>query len=161
MPNNVIKSFSEKTGLSTKEIEEIWSKAKAYVTNELNIKESEGDKYWKAVTGTLKHWLKGKLKKEEFEQFFKLLEDTATGDVVKYDQPLGVVTRRPDGSTHEGHPFFNIDDKHTISKILDGKKKSERWEHLLQDKGIHHWANKNFLKSFYIKTPEGLFIKVR
>jgi len=160
MPNNIIQSFSEKTGLPVKEIEEMWLKSKQYVSKELNISEKDNEKFYKAVVGTLKHWLRNKLKKEEFEQFFNLLENTVTGDVVKYEQPLGVVTRNPDGN-FQGSPYFNIDDKHTISKILDGKKKHERWQHLLTDKGIHDWANKNHLKSFYVKTADGLHIKVR
>ena len=91
----------------------------------------------------------------------ELFENTVTADVVKYDQPLGIVTRNPDGVMHDGNAYFTIDDKHIISKLLAGKKKNKRWKELLQDKSIHDWANKNYLKSFYIRTPEGLHIKIR
>lgn len=161
MPNPLIQKYSKETGLSPEEIESKWDSAKKYVSDELHISKEEGDKYWKAVTGTLKHWLRGKLKKEEFEQFFVLLEQTVTGDIVKYDQPLGRVTRNPDGTTFDGSPYFAVKDKYTVSKILDGKKKNKRWKELIEDKGIHDWANKHYLKSFYIQTPEGLYIKVR
>jgi Zn-dependent M16 (insulinase) family peptidase len=115
------------------------------------------------VTGTLKHWLKSKLKEEDFKVIDKILkEETETGDIEKYEQPLGhVMVRRPDGVAHDGNPFFNIEDEVVMSKLLDGKKKNEHWKNLILDKGIHSWANKNFLKSFHIKTKDGLLIKMR
>lgn len=163
MPNSIVKSFAEKTGLSIAEIEDKWESAKKYVKDELKISQDAGEKFWQAVTGTLKYWLRNKLKTEDFVVIDKMLKEaTETGDVEKYEQPLGnqVLMRRPDGIAHDGNPFFNVDEEIT-TKLLDGKKKNEPWRNLIADKGIHGWANKNYLKSFHVKTKSGIMVKVR
>jgi hypothetical protein len=94
------------------------------------------------------------------KSFLELFEMTETGDVQKYDPKMNLQKRKPDGTAHDGNPYFIITDDHVISKLLNGRKKSEHWKHSLHDKDIHDWANKHHLKSFYIKT-NNFFIKVR
>jgi hypothetical protein len=74
---------------------------------------------------------------------------------------MSLQKRKPDGVAHDGNPYFIINDNHVISKLLNGKKKHEHWKNLIDDKEIHNWANKHFLKSFHVKTKDGPLIKVR
>jgi len=106
-----------------------------------------------------------------YPEWDRVNEETVTGDIAHTTPPLGVkpskkkkttmVSRHPDGKTSLGHPFFDIDDNQKIKKLLDGRQKYERWEKSLDDKGIHSWAKKNRLKSFYVRTPDGVHVKVR
>ena len=152
MPNSLVKSWADKYNISIDKMEQYWDSAKKYVSDHLNIKESAGDKFYKAVVGTIKTWLEKKLK-EDIESTPETIESTP---VENQESDI----RTPDGTTTFGHPYFEVNDDIVISKILDGKQKNERWQNLLGDKKIHNWANKNYLKSFYIKN-NGMFIKVR
>lgn len=57
MPNNVVKSFAEKSGKSVEKVESLWKKAKSIVKKEYPDVTPESDKWYKLVTGTLKNML--------------------------------------------------------------------------------------------------------
>ncbi len=65
MPNNIVKSFADKSGKSTTEVEEMWNNAENIVKDKYNLSKADGDKYYSAITGLLKKMLK--LVDEEFE----------------------------------------------------------------------------------------------
>jgi hypothetical protein len=58
MPSNIVKSFSEKTGKTEKEVERLWNRAKEAVKNEYKDIEVESEQYYRLVTGVLKKMLK-------------------------------------------------------------------------------------------------------
>ena len=51
MPAAMIKSLSDKTGKSEKEIERLWNKAKEIVSKQYPEVSKSSDNYWKLVTG--------------------------------------------------------------------------------------------------------------
>jgi hypothetical protein len=62
MPENIIRSFAEKSGKSEEEVERLWRKAKSLVTLQYDIEEpgddtgeTEKERYYKLATGILKH----------------------------------------------------------------------------------------------------------
>jgi hypothetical protein len=57
MPNNIVKSFADKTGKDESEVEKLWNKAEEIVKDEYNIEPSV-DKFYPLVTGVLKKMLK-------------------------------------------------------------------------------------------------------
>jgi hypothetical protein len=61
MPNNIVKSFADKTNKSVDEIEKLWDKAKIQA-KEQGKKESD-DTFYPYVTGILKKMLKLENKK--------------------------------------------------------------------------------------------------
>lgn len=148
MPATVIKSFAQKSGKSEKEVETLWDTAKQATKKQYPDISTDSDRFYQITVGILKKML-------------KLNEETVTGDMDKYDPPKGLTVRKPDGNTNHGYPYFDLKDGHQVSKLLDGKKKHERWEKYLEDPGIHAWANQNYLKSFFVKTTDGVYIKVR
>jgi hypothetical protein len=58
MPNNIIKSFSDKSGKSEKEVEDLWNKAEDIVKDKYDLSPDDGDKFYSLVTGVLKKMLK-------------------------------------------------------------------------------------------------------
>lgn len=64
MPNNIIKSFSDKSGKPESEVEKLWNKAEDIVNDKYNLSPDDGDKFYSLVTGVLKKMLK--LVDEEF-----------------------------------------------------------------------------------------------
>lgn len=74
MPNNIINSFSDKTGKSIKEVEKLWDKAKKIASD--NNKEDN----YQYITGILKNMLS--------------LEDTSSGDVATFGSRIDLVKRQ-------------------------------------------------------------------
>lgn len=74
MPNNIINSFSNKTGKSVKEVEKLWDKAKKIASDN-----NEEDDY-QYITGILKNMLS--------------LEDTTSGDVASFGSRIDLVKRQ-------------------------------------------------------------------
>lgn len=64
MPNNIVKSFSDKSGKSEAEVEKLWDKSEEIVKEKYNLSPDDGDKFYSLVTGVLKKMLK--LVDEEF-----------------------------------------------------------------------------------------------
>tara|TARA_R110001592_G_scaffold329779_2_gene611698 strand:+ start:159 stop:503 length:345 start_codon:yes stop_codon:yes gene_type:complete len=64
MPNNIVKSFADKSGKNTKEVEKLWKKAESIVKDEYKLTPEDDDKFYSKVTGVLKKMLK--LVDEEF-----------------------------------------------------------------------------------------------
>lgn len=58
MPNNIIKSFSDKSGKSEQEVERLWDKAKGLVKDQYPNVAADSDRYYSLVTGILKSMLK-------------------------------------------------------------------------------------------------------
>ncbi len=58
MPNNIIKSFADKTDRSIEQVEKLWDKAKEIVKKQYPKVEVDSDKYYQLVTGVLKKALK-------------------------------------------------------------------------------------------------------
>lgn len=57
MPNNIVKSFADKTDKSVNEVEKKWDKAKKIVKDQYDdVKEDSGN-FYKLVTGVLKKML--------------------------------------------------------------------------------------------------------
>lgn len=63
MPSNVVKSFADKTGKSTQEVEELWDKAKGIA------KETGEEENYAYITGVLKKMLG---LKESFRDFLEV-----------------------------------------------------------------------------------------
>lgn len=57
MPNNIIKSFAEKTGKSISEVDKLWNKAVDIVKDEYKDVTPESEKFYKLTTGVLKKML--------------------------------------------------------------------------------------------------------
>lgn len=53
MPNNIIKSFADKTDKTVEEVKTLWNKAKRIVKDEYEI-DSEDESYYPLVVGVLK-----------------------------------------------------------------------------------------------------------
>jgi len=60
MPAPVLKSFAKKSGLSLDKLEQYWDSAQKYVQDELKMAK-EDDKFYAAVVGTIKHWMRNKM----------------------------------------------------------------------------------------------------
>jgi len=69
MPNNIIKSFADKTGKSKDEVEKLWDKSKEIVKSEYPKVKEDTPEFFKLVTGILKKSLG---LKESFRNFLKL-----------------------------------------------------------------------------------------
>lgn len=65
MPNNVIKSFAEKTGLSVSTLEGYWEKAKESAKKK--FKNEKTSRFWRYVTGVFKKMMKNKIKNEHID----------------------------------------------------------------------------------------------
>lgn len=79
MPNNIVKTFAEKTGKGFQEVEKLWDKAKKIVEKEYPDVEKNSEKFYQIVTGVLKNML-------------GIEEDvavTTTADVSNFKVPLG------------------------------------------------------------------------
>ena len=68
MPNNIVKSFADKTGKSKDEVEKLWNKSKEIVKKEYPKVKEDTPEFFKLVTGTLKKSLG---LKESFRDFFE------------------------------------------------------------------------------------------
>lgn len=82
-------------------------------------------------------------------------EQTIVGDIASFSLPM----RSPDKKGPYGVPSFTTE-KEEIGKIINGKKKFERWDKYLKDEGIKNWAKKNPLKNFCI-CQNGVHFQVR
>ena len=72
MPNNIIKSFAEKSGKSIEEVEALWDKAKRITDKEYIKKDGQNDdRYYSIVTGIVKKMLK--IEESTIEKFSKYL----------------------------------------------------------------------------------------
>ena len=58
MPANIIKQLADKSGESTKRVEELWDKAKSIVKKEYSDISKEDDRFYALVVGILKKMLK-------------------------------------------------------------------------------------------------------
>tara|TARA_R110002020_G_scaffold90534_3_gene220439 strand:+ start:1464 stop:1997 length:534 start_codon:yes stop_codon:yes gene_type:complete len=58
MPNNIVKSFSDKTGKSEEEVERLWNKSEQIVKKEYELSAEDEGKFYSLVTGILKNMLK-------------------------------------------------------------------------------------------------------
>lgn len=57
MPNNIVKSFADKTNKSSEEVEKKWDKAKDIVKKEYPDVEEDSEDFYKIVVGVLKKML--------------------------------------------------------------------------------------------------------
>jgi hypothetical protein len=69
MPNNIVKSFADKTDKSEAEVEKLWVKAKGIVSKGYDDVESESDQYYALVTGVLKKMLK--IDENRFDELYE------------------------------------------------------------------------------------------
>lgn len=173
MPNSTLKAFSKKYNVSVEELEKKWDKAKEIVIDEYGKDENDGDQFYKLATGILKKMIEPTDVNEDNNFFNEMVQ---TGSVEKSPMPMKKlpisrqrdigdeppVIRKPDLVGPYGTPAFSVvgDDIKSVKKLLDGKKKYQRWDDMIGDTGIRNWANKNPLKSFYV-AHKGLFFKVR
>ena len=67
MPSPLIKSFSDKSGKSEKEVEELYKDAEDIVKDRYKDVEKESDRYYALVVGILKNMLKI----ESFKEFYE------------------------------------------------------------------------------------------
>jgi|TARA_R100000278_G_scaffold113048_1_gene91065 hypothetical protein len=67
MPSPLIKSFSDKSGKSEKEVEELYKDAEEIVKDRYSNVEKESDRYYALVVGILKNMLKIE---SSFKNFF-------------------------------------------------------------------------------------------
>lgn len=67
MPNNIVKSFAEKSGKSVKEVERLWDKAKELVKDEYPDTTEGSEEFYQLVIGILKKMCS--IKSEEFDYF--------------------------------------------------------------------------------------------
>lgn len=58
MPSNVVKSFSDKTGMPIKDVEKLWDKSIKIVKDQYKEVPEDSDKFYSLVTGVLKNMLK-------------------------------------------------------------------------------------------------------
>jgi hypothetical protein len=58
MPNNIVKSFADKSGQSVADVEKQWNKAEEIVKDKYKLSADDGDKFYSLVTGVLKKMLK-------------------------------------------------------------------------------------------------------
>jgi len=68
MPNNIVKSFADKTGKSKDEVEKLWNKSKEIVKKEYPEIKEDTPEFFKLVTGILKKSLG---LRESFRDFFE------------------------------------------------------------------------------------------
>lgn len=54
MPAALVATIAKQQGISKKEAEKRWNKAKTITQDETGMTESDGDKYWAYVTGVFK-----------------------------------------------------------------------------------------------------------
>lgn len=64
MPNNIIKSFAQRTGKTESEVEASWEKSKSIVSKQYPEVESGSEKFYKLITGVLKNMLSIKTENE-------------------------------------------------------------------------------------------------
>ncbi len=57
MPNNIVKSFAEKTGKSVEAVEKLWDQAKIIAKKEYPKVDVDSEQFFKIVTGILKNSL--------------------------------------------------------------------------------------------------------
>jgi hypothetical protein len=156
-------SMAKKYGISEKEAKEKWDKAEEQVKKEYKDVEAYSDKFYQIVMGI-------------FKKMNNIKEDTVTGDVAPIIKPLNKpekrkllfddedidiipsisepVFRKPDGNDVHGIPYFDISHKdvENMSELLNGKEHYKRWRHYIKSEtGIHHWANRNYLKPFSVR----------
>ena len=67
MPSPLIKSFSDKSGKSEKEVEKLYKDAEDIVKDRYKDVEKESDRYYALVVGILKNMLKI----ESFKEFYE------------------------------------------------------------------------------------------
>lgn len=83
MPSNIVKSFADRVGKSTEEVEKMWDRAKSIVKKEYPNVEVDSDKYYQIVTGVLKNML-------------GLKEDATitSADIATFAKKMGKIQRR-------------------------------------------------------------------
>ena len=134
MPNNIIKSFADKTGKSTYEIEDLWDKAKAIVKK----KTSESDeKFYPTTVHILKKML-------------NINEDVATGETTSSDiavvpkrlgeKPLKQASLSYDGNLN-GFPYFSIKEVGDWMKVSSAKRMNQKIQH--NDERINRHLKEN------------------
>lgn len=124
MPNNIVKSFAQKSGKSVEEVEKLWDKIKKGVA-EGGTSESDPD-FYKFVTGRLKKALG--LSEETFMKFTKyLIED----EDEKKDSAEATLKKKLKGAENEdtskGKKKKDVkkpsDDKEEVEENCSGRKK--------------------------------------
>ncbi len=139
MPNNIIKSFAEKSGKSVKEVEKLWNKAKA-IAKESDIPETDKDKFYSYVTGILKKML-------------SIKEATTAANIPDISGPAGFMP----GNI----PYFNCNDEQFWSLHTKSRQNKQWFNKHYGDSSIGQWCKKNKGKDFYIKHESGMFRKIK
>ena len=144
MPNNVVKSFADKSGKSVAEVEKLWDKAKA-IAAEKGLKD---DAFFAFATATLK-------------TMCGLKEATMTGDVAMPDAPMSMKKKgTPTGKMPCGSPYFDCDDE-AFWNLHQKVRGNRQWfDKHYKDTEIAQWARENKGSKFYLKNNE-MFRKVK
>jgi len=74
MPNDVVKSFADKTGKSVDEMEKLWNKAKAKAKEEYPDIKADSDEFYKRTMGIFKK-MAGVKEGRETKTFFDLIKE--------------------------------------------------------------------------------------
>ena len=82
MPSPIVKSFADRVGKSTQEVEKLWKKAQDIAKKEYPKVKKDTDQYFKIVVGILKNML-------------NLKEEIVSGDIATFAKKMGKVQRRP------------------------------------------------------------------
>jgi len=168
MPLETLKSFAEKSGITIQKAEEYWKSAKKFVSEHFGLSpEKDKDKYWKAVVGTLKHWIRAKLPESDYlkEQVEDLLKQRKPELIQEFSCPtyefeIPIPLLKVPDSLYYNQPVFEIENEEEFNQIVELKNKTGYWRDLVFDPEVRIWADLYPYKSFYFRHG-GIFIKIR
>lgn len=145
MPNNVVKSFADKSGKSEAEVEKLWNQA-------IGMAKSKGLKdeaMFAMATASLKTMLKIK----------ESIDEMTGASAVPVSAALAKGT--PSGTMPCGTPYFNCSDEQFWSLHTQVRKHGGWYDKFYQDTDVAQWARQNKGKGFYLKHESGMFRKVK
>lgn len=85
MPNNIIKSFANKTNKTTKEVDRLWNKAESIIQDQYKDVKKDSESYFKLVVGVLK-------------KMIGIDENIASGDIAIFANKISLQRRNKKNS---------------------------------------------------------------
>lgn len=148
MPSNIVKTFSERTGKSIKEVEELWDKAKVITKEKIPV---SSDKFYPTVVGVLKKML-------------SINEDavaTTTGDIATYAKRLGEPVKRADFDKPDGYhgaiPFYEMKELGDYMDVMKNIKTGQKVS--FKDERVKSGVNKYGMAYVKHKTNFPVLVK--